>query len=474
MNIGLTDVRNVVARSALLLAFAAALVLGPQATPDPALRAVLPLVAILILLQFAPIMWLRHPDLFSPPVFSGIVAGFGTAATLASWYMNGELSLDLVRGSPGEELQLLAQKALVALILGMVCYYLGYYSNLGVWIRRLFPNVRGLVWDRGRVLIVCFLTATVFVVAYGVFQSRLGVSLVDITQLAAGKAVWREDATLSWMMRGIEIGFLPVILFLSWTLAKKRGLASLLVPLLILLAMAGLSSRVGQRGPALYVVLTILVLFHYHRRRVPVSLFIGMFFVGIVVLNIMLAWRLQLNGEDPDVNFATLVDEASDPTTTLAAHEGERQRFSSLALIMREFPEAHPYLMGQSWASIVVAPIPRWLWPDKVEHFPWQDDRIIFQLVGTPTPPPFVGTLYANLSWIGIVIGTLLLGAVHRGLYEWFQEGNGDQNVVLLYALFLVYFGPSTLNVSMTMQYVIPMWLILRFIGRRAPVLVGA
>src|SRR5262249_59641657 len=110
---------------------------------------------------------------------------------------------------------------------------------------------------------------------------------------------------------------------------------------------------------------------------------------------------------------------ASDPTELLASHESERQRFNGLALIMSEFPEHHPYLLGESWAPIIALPIPRWIWKGKVEHFEWQDNRIIYRLGGPPMPAPFVGALYAHPSWLGVIIGVGLFGAFHPRLYQW-------------------------------------------------------
>src|SRR5262249_23599389 len=155
------------------------------------------------------------------------------------------LTLDLVRGVRTDELVGYAHQALLVLLLGTASYYVGYYSSLGVGWQRIFPKLQGMVWDRSRILIVTFVTAAIFVITYGIFQSRLGISILDFTQLGAGKRVWRDDPTLSWMIRGIEIGFLPVMLYVSWSFATRRGLRSLLIPGAIILALAALSSRVG-------------------------------------------------------------------------------------------------------------------------------------------------------------------------------------------------------------------------------------
>lgn len=465
MSVELADVRSVVARAALLMMLAAAMLLLPELTHDPALQAVIPGMCLFLFLLFAPALWTRSPDLFAPPIYFGIVGAFGTAATVASWIVNDELTLDLVRGVRTDELVDLAQQAMLVQIVGLLAYYVGYYTRLGIRWQRIFPKLQGLAWDRSRLLLVCFVTGAVFIATYGVFQSRVGVSLFDFTQLGAGKRVWRDDPTLSWMMRGIEIGFLPVMLFLSHALSARRGPRSLILPAVVLAILALLGSRVGQRGAVIYVLVTILIQFHYHRWRVPTWLFAALCFVAITSSNILREWR---NAPDDEQRSFDLVTEAKEPLEVLAEHESERQRFSAVVLIMKEFPENEPFLMGKSWTSLAVLFVPRWIWPDKVNYFEWQDDRIIIKLVGSNTPAPYYAVFYANFWWLGVIFGPLLFGMFHRGLYEWLRRGGRDRNTVLLYSLFLVYFGPSMLHVSVSIQYILPTWLILKFVSRPA------
>ncbi len=118
------------------------------------------------------------------------------------------------------------------------------------------------------------------------------------------------------------------------------------------------------------------MLFHYLRRRLPALLFALVYFVGLAVGNALLEWRTATVESERKFD---LIGALENPADVLAAHEGERQRFASLAIVMSEFPENHPYLLGESWLPIVALPIPRWLWPEKVDHFEWQDNRIVYQ-----------------------------------------------------------------------------------------------
>src|SRR5262249_55749924 len=130
--LGLADVRSTISRSALLLGLALTLMIVPELTSDPLLRSIVPWFAVLFMLQIAPLMWARKPDLFAPPVLAGIMAALGTAASVAEMLVEGEVNFRLVSVATPEEAAALAQKVLLALLLGQVCYYIGYYTRLGV------------------------------------------------------------------------------------------------------------------------------------------------------------------------------------------------------------------------------------------------------------------------------------------------------------------------------------------------------
>lgn len=457
-------VRAVAVRVGSLLALVAALVLLPGFTDSDALKAVIPLFCVLLYLQLAPLIWPPRADIFSPVAFNGLMGSLATTATLATFLTANDVEIGaLIRGLAPSEAQALAEKVLWASILGLSCFYVGYYARFGIPTKSWFPNVARLEWNPGRLRLLSGLALIIFIVAYGAFQSRLGVSLSDLTQLGAGKAVWRDDPRLSWILRGVQFCFLPVLFYITWG-ASRRGKAPLIASALLLVVASALVARMGQRGMFMYVFLCVLVLVHYLRVRIPVAVFAGLLFSAIVLSNLLYEVRTQVRTGD-----ATLRTRASNPVAALVSHESERQRFSANALILREFPDHHPYLLGESWLGMLAAPIPRWVWPAKVEHFAWRDTRIVDKLGGGPIPASFLGTLYANFSWIGIILGMLVWGAVQRGMYEWLLEHPSDKSTVLLYTVLLIFFGPTLLQLSSTMQYVIPIWLGLRFIGTRRP-----
>ncbi len=451
-------------RSIALIALLVALLVLPELTSDPNLRAVLPLFVVLIFVQSAPILWSRRADLFAPPVISAVTGTFSTIGTLVMFFASGGLDIDLLGPVDPADTQRVAERTLLALIFGQLAYFAGFYSRFGVGFRERFPKVAGLVWIRRRVIAIAALVVLAFIVAYAAFQGRVGASLFDVTALAAGKRVWRDDPALSWMIRGVFIGFVPVFLYLTSALTDRR-LTRLIPAAASAVVVALLVLRLGQRGAPAYAFLALLTVFHYLWKRIPVTVFAAVYFIGLGVANITYQWRSAPESQPRQFEVREL---AEDPSRVVSTYESERQRFAVLAVVMNEFPEHHDYLLGQSWLAFLTVPIPRWIWPEKAQFFEWRDNAIVYTISGVPAPTPYVGILYANLSWIGVALGMLAFGAFHRALYEWLKLYPRDRNVVLLYALILHNFAPTLLAASACLTSVLPVWIILHLIGRRA------
>jgi hypothetical protein len=398
----------------------------------------------------------------------------GTISTISFFFSRERIELGLVKlVDPGQEAELALTVALAS-CLGQVCYFVGFYHpRWGKAVANLLPRVAGFKWDRARLRLVAGGCFGIFLITYAAFQSKLGGSLLDITRLGEGKAVWRDDATMSWMLRGIQIGFIPIFLLLTYFAARaphrKLTLRSLIVFTVAGLGVGLLVLRLGQRGIVASAFLCVVVIIHYLKRRIPVWFFVAAIFLATTLSNVLLPYRatyLKRGGED---DGPSVVELAQKPASVVADHEAERQRFSALALVFHHFPETHDFLLGRSWFAMIALPIPRWLWPEKADYFVWRDSRIVHNLAGAPIPTSYMGALYANFSWLGLVLGMVLWGIIQAAFYAWLKRAPTDPTVVLLYSILLVFFGLTMLQMSNVLQYVVPIWIIVRFVARRAP-----
>jgi len=120
------------------------------------------------------------------------------------------------------------------------------------------------------------------------------------------------------------------------------------------------------------------------------------------------------------------------------------------------FPNAHPFLKGQSYYRLLLVPMPRFIWTDKPEN----TQRVFCSVInpamykrGGTIPPGILGDLYINFGHIGI-IGMFVYGLVfgleryHR-LAHWFMLGGaltwlfhfargGFTNPVIVFLVYVV------------------------------------
>lgn len=454
---------------------------------------VAPHFLMVIALQFVPFFVRRRADPFEPASLSSFFGLFAIVPAFLSFIVQDGISISMLPYVTGRTRIELVQTVLFGYGAGTVAYYVGYYLPWGRRAIGLFPALAGLEWRRSRLVIVTAVCAALFIPAYAYFQARVGAALTDVTQLAAGKAVWREDSTMSWLMRATGLGFVPLLLLVAltfeglavprwipgfplvahaWHLARhaplffttRKGRRALYT--VVALAVVGfLTTRLGQRGTAIYIVLSALIIVHYLWRRVPLTLILALTFVALVITNVLGAYRSQ---RDPAAAAMAGPTANFNATETLVEHEDDRQRFAAMAVVFHYFPDRHDYLMGESWAALGAMLVPRWLWPEKAKMFVWRDTNMIPELVGRPVPVTYLALLYANFSWAGVVLGMGLLGVYQRGMYEWLLRHQKDKNVVVFYSLAVLYLVPTIIQLSAALGYLAPVYAALLFIKKRA------
>lgn len=456
-------------RVAFAVLFAAALVHVQLTSFSAEVETVVTPFVVAIALCLFPLFWNQTQDPFEPASFSGMYTGLGLAASLVTVIESGKVNLVYLPEISQRAKEELAATVVWSYVVAQAAYLVGYYLP---YRRGPRPSrLVGLSWSSGRLLFASAVCMAIALPVYAWFQARLGSDLTDVTQLSKGKAVWRDDPTQTWILRGMMLMYLPAMLALAVAIEKRR-LGAVLACAGLIIVEGILVLRAGQRGLTIIFFVTCVAIVHYMWRRIPTSLIVAAAFVGIVVSNVLVQYRIK---DAEDVRVAPLREQAS-AVQQLQAHEVDRQRLSTLGVIFYYFPEKQDFLLGQSWFGLVALPIPRWIWTDKAKYFVWRDTNIVPELVGAPVPTPFHGVLYANFSWFGVVLGMLGWGLFHRRLHEWTQASHGDKSVVVLYANTLFIFGPTLFAMSFLTQFLLPLFLIVLFVGfrpSRTPVALG-
>jgi hypothetical protein len=119
----------------------------------------------------------------------------------------------------------------------------------------------------------------------------------------------------------------------------------------------------------------------------------------------------------------------------------ERNLLVDVALIQAKTPSIYPYEHGKRWLlAPLAAGIPRAVWPSKPSLS--NGSEIAFRYGGAPTPmgtsmpATMVGDMWIQFGWLGIVAGSLLVGAFYRLAYIWVaRRGNAAWTIALCYVV---------------------------------------
>ena len=202
------------------------------------------------------------------------------------------------------------------------------------------------------------------------------------------------------------------------TVQCLAGLAVVLLPLRL-----GSAGRARRRGPLLLTALAALVLLGGGQRGL---FFVPAFAAGLIWLKTTDMGRnprrLAVAGVIVMILLSGLVGVARAPATTrqlsVSTIVGEpfgagNNLFLPLAGMVSTVPAQFPYLDGTSYWQTVVFPIPRALWPGKPQDALVLLTRKFDNDSGLAVPE--FAEMYVNFGLPGVILGSLLLGA----LIEW-------------------------------------------------------
>ena len=265
---------------------------------------------------------------------------------------------------------------------------------------------------------------------------------------------------VGWVVRLIaEFGLMPdragsgalgaVSMFTSFGIAlltlcyvRHRSRGALTLMFLLIPPSVVFGFFTGSKSEALLPVVMIALVHVVVSRRlrawwVAAFLLVMAFFYPISEVYRTYAWGRGLSAVDviasPD--RAIKLIERFNKATTLGEHiglglEATSHRLNGLGIlstIVRDAGNRVPFQGGWSLVYVPASYIPRVLWPEKPKFMTgqWVTDNFgSGPEVQSSTGPTWIGELYFNFGWPGVVIGMMFLGVWFRFLQEFFLGAN--------------------------------------------------
>jgi hypothetical protein len=309
----------------------------------------------------------------------------------------------------------------LAALVGLICMVAGFHLPVGRAISRRLPKLEP-EWSHGTVLMVALVMIPVGWMVFlagqsGLIPARAGSGFIGLI----AKSVYF------------------VIGFLALAFIRYRSKPALILLLLVIPPTMAYSFFTGTKRLFLLPLFMVAMAYILVERRIRISFVVGGVLMLIVLYPVSNFYRevvqrgLTIGAVEVLRNPGRAISQISRFVSSLEASEyltsgaeAAGQRLNALGtttVIVRDTPSRVPYQGGWSIGYIFISYIPRVLWAGKPETTigQWVTDTYgSGPRIRSNTGASWIGELYFNFSYPGVIFGMLLLGIWFRLLQEHF------------------------------------------------------
>lgn len=355
-----------------------------------------------------------HPfDPFEPIWFFLLTAGW-TLSYPVVMFLNGSYKFRFLVLNENEAELLVIQSTLL-LVLAYLSAGLGYYNGkIGRRISFNLPKFSSS-WSEERAWAVIIVVSIISVISYYWVLQRTGGFLVLLNSLGLRAELLAGNVYLQVLAQMIV---LPLTLMVVTT---RRPLRHPIFWVLLVGAVIINWSFGSRTNVFFWTIVPVLISFHYYHKRLSWRMFLFAGLVAVFVSTVMLQMRVpqrQSTALYELDNIATNLDWSAATGNFL----DERSVFFDLqAWVLYHVPNSETPWYGKNYLQVLIAPIPRALWPDKPVGFTESGllGRMVLGERFYGLPPDLPALFYLNFLLPGVLIGMFLVGLWHRAIYEY-------------------------------------------------------
>ncbi len=325
------------------------------------------------------------------------------------------------------------ERALAVSVLGLVAFYVGYYSSLGRFIARKVPVMGGEL-SRRRLRMCAWVCITVGALGFYFGWLEAVGGWRAFFSVAHGMAARTEVGT-AYIYQLPELMVVAFFLILYDFISEpKRDLNS--IARLFIASIGGIwvyTVVLGRRTFVGWALITGFVMWYLVKGKRPrVSSLVLFGLAMLTAITLTLAYRSYIR---LGVSFAELasVDPLAAVTTTVSELGDE---FDSFLAIVNLYPSKLPYDHFSIYGRIFIHPIPRLIWPEKPPLFVSSWDEFLYNSgISWGASESLLGDLYIQMGLLGVIIGMFTSGIVWRFLFAYLDRAPSRGPMVLLYAV---------------------------------------
>lgn len=329
-------------------------------------------------------------------------------------------------------------QALLIAMLGLICFYCGYYLSWGKKISELVPALSGDL-SSGRLYYIAIAFTIIGFLAFNYLIEISGGWRIfwSMAHGAAGQPQ-KTTAYIYQLSELMLVGFiLAVESFMHSRIIEKARVRALEVVAMVITSLGTIGYAIawGSRTFFAWIFVALVVLYFVKKRGFPkiktiavllLALFLLILFIPMYRSEFYLGGNLEKVGRY--LNYRHFLDASFDYQDEFGAY------LSEVALV----PRSIPYNYFQLYAQMPLYPIPRLIWHDKPTNFnPHWDEFLSKSGIQWGAAESFLGDLYAQLGVLGVMIGALFSGVIWKTIYEYFNKNQQNRSLLFLYALTL-------------------------------------
>lgn len=214
------------------------------------------------------------------------------------------------------------------------------------------------------------------------------------------------------------------LLLLAYPAGNRNPMPKLVICMLWL-AVAVVFTLSGSRGITFELLVATAIFFYLLKSGRPR---LHVILIAVLILLMAMGSIVILRSRNrPKLTLATLSAEVQREITDSGAATG-------MMVLLTVFPDMNEFVHGQLFEEMLIAPIPRALWPEKPRIRGVQN--IAEQYVPRSHAPPFFGPYYAAFGYAGSIISMAIFGAASGWIYSLWKR---QQDNILRAALLAVW-----------------------------------
>jgi hypothetical protein len=371
--------------------------------------------------------------------------------------------VDKVIGLPVEANQIYYTRALIAALIGIVGFQLGYYatSNRGIKL----PSFLNSNWKPLNLsflyysfIIIGLLAFSIFLLLNGGLMNFLENREAFRQRGVSGQGIMMYPSTQLMAFACFLFFFSKIILRYNNNTLTNKWMKYLL--LIIVLSVCILPSFIfGFRSLIGISILQFLVLWNYGYKKIGTGRLIPIFL--IIMLGFTIYGIVRGIPANRDINLKE-IKEVLKKEPQLAYNAILRVRGTEIvASVIKRLSESKEYDLGyKAIFEAVTIPIPHLLWKNKPHtstvrfttyFFGEQIAKSRNEKKGTlygGISPTVVGELYWHFSWFGVIFILFILGVLYKKIYYTFLKNKKNFNILFIYAILF----PSFVLFAETLQ----------------------